>query len=140
MQRAILLKHASTLEHIPQSTKDLSPDLQGDGDLAKAIQSIAGVDLQLEMDPPDLSIITEHTKGYHLFGQWWPIPAVVTGIEEAGIKRLYQEDSAADGSIGEHSHHHCVAYKVLPLPSRSCRPQTAVQPSNCCFVLSSDPI
>lgn len=104
LQRAMLLKHASTLKEIPQGTKDLSPDVQTDGDLARAIQSISAVDLQLEMDPPDLSIISDHTKGYHLFGQWWPVPAVVTGIEEAGIKRLYQEVRAADGSIGEHRH------------------------------------
>lgn len=47
------------------------------------------IDLLLEMDPPDLHVIREELKGYTVYDQWWPLPPVMTGIEEAGIKRLY---------------------------------------------------
>ncbi|CAO1614789.1 unnamed protein product [Sympodiomycopsis kandeliae] len=99
LQRSILLQHSSKLDQIPEAVKELTSALETDQDVVDAVHAIGAVDLQLEMDPPDLSIITEQAKGYHLFGQWWPIPAVVTGIEEAGIKRLYQEDAGEDGSI-----------------------------------------
>lgn len=90
-QRVLLLHAPAALTSAPEAVQHECPDEEA---LRSHISSLS-VDLRLEMDPPDLSVIKGVTKGYHLFGQWWPIPPIMTGIEEAGIKRLYSD---ADGS------------------------------------------
>ncbi|CAO1638089.1 unnamed protein product [Parajaminaea phylloscopi] len=99
-QRRILLSRAPA--RLASAPSQVLASLTGDGStedeqalekeqqaaLRKHILQLP-VDLCLEMSPPDLRVVKDELKGYHVFGQWWPLPPVMTGIEEAGIKRLY---------------------------------------------------
>ncbi|PWN27869.1 hypothetical protein BDZ90DRAFT_173639 [Jaminaea rosea] len=96
LQRRLLLLHAldalsdpSTPSHI---TSQYTPS-----SLRSYILSLP-LDLKLELDPPDLNVITGIAQGYHLYGQWWPVPARLPGLEEAGVQRLYADDDAEPGA------------------------------------------
>ncbi|PWN21824.1 hypothetical protein BCV69DRAFT_233249, partial [Microstroma glucosiphilum] len=65
-----------------------------DEELRDAIASLGRLDLKLEMDPPDLEVLkSEKVGGYMVFGQWWPIPPKESGLEEAGVRKLYDDET-----------------------------------------------
>jgi hypothetical protein len=103
LQRRILLTHASSLDSLPDSVRSLHPELTTDEGLRDAIVSLGRLDLKLEMDPPDLEVLkSEKVGGYMVFGQWWPIPPKESGLEEAGVRKLYDDETLdEDGRIGE---------------------------------------
>lgn len=115
-QRNILLEHAlPKLREAPHDVKrflrpssDNDRDDEQDAEIATASLEASlrehildlPIDLRLEMDPPDLHVIKDELKGYHVYGQWWPLPPAMTGLEEAGIRRLYNEaDHDAQGRL-----------------------------------------
>ena len=91
--RRLVMQTHLLLEHAPAR---LHPQVRA---LAKT-----GLDLKLVFDPPDLAIIEKELKGYSCFGEWWPIPRIETGLEEAGVRKLYDEADIRDsqGRLGEY--------------------------------------
>lgn len=103
LQRRILLTHASGLDSLPDSVRSLHPELTSDEEIRNAVVSLGRLDLKLEMDPPDLEVLkSEKVGGYMVFGQWWPIPPKEGGLEEAGVRKLYDDETLdGNGRIGE---------------------------------------
>lgn len=92
LQRRILLLHAPDALSDPSTPSSIT--LQYTPSSLRSYILSLPLDLKLELDPPDLNVITGIAHGYHLYGQWWPVPARLPGLEEAGVQRLYADDDA----------------------------------------------
>lgn len=138
LQRRILLTHASSLDSLPESVRSLHPELKTDEEVRDAIASLGRLDLKLEMDRPDLEVLkSEKVGGYMVFGQWWPIPPKESGLEEAGVRKLYDDETLdEEGRIGEPAAENLIAFSPAHIDLTLLAPQIDVQPCSCSSVPS----